>query len=72
MAFALFGVWAATLSRVPRRLLVVTTACAYIALFLLVDPQQARAFSPFIVAWVPTLSIAAIAVLVRSRSLRHA
>jgi hypothetical protein len=68
MAFALFGVWAATLSRIARRLLVFTTACAYIALFLLVDPQQARAFSPFIVAWFPTMSIVAIALLVRRRS----
>jgi len=65
MAFALFGVWAATLSRVSRRLLVVAVACAYVALFLAVDPQQAKAFSPVIVAWFPTLSIAAIALLVR-------
>jgi hypothetical protein len=65
MAFALFGVWAATLSRMTRRLLVVSTACAYVALFLLVDPQQAKAFPPFIVAWFPTTSIAAIALLVR-------
>jgi hypothetical protein len=68
IAFALFGVWAATLSRLSRRLLVVTTACAYVALFLLVDPQQAKAFSPLIVAWFPTTSIAAIALLVRWRS----
>ena len=68
IAFALFGVWAATLSRMTRRLLVVSTACAYIALFLLVDPQQAKAFSPFVVAWFPTTSIAAIALLVRWRS----
>jgi len=65
IAFALFGVWAATLSRVNRRLLVVATACAYVALFLLVDPQQARVFSPFVVAWFPTTSIAAVALLVR-------
>jgi hypothetical protein len=65
MAFALFGVWAATLSRVSRRLLVVAIACAYVALILVVDPQQAKAFSPFFVAWFPTLSIAAIALLVR-------
>ena len=68
MAFALFGVWAATLSRVSRRLLVVATACAYVALFLAVDPQQAKAFSPFIVAWFPTTSIAVIGLLVRWRS----
>jgi hypothetical protein len=65
MAFALFGLWAATLSRMKRRLLVVATGCAYIALFLAVDPQQAKAFSPFIVAWFPTTSIAAVALLVR-------
>jgi hypothetical protein len=65
MAFALFGVWAATLSRVNRRLLVVATASAYVAFFLAVHPQQAKAFSPFIVAWFPTTSIAAIALLVR-------
>jgi len=65
IAFALFGVWAATLNRMPRRLLVVTTGCAYVALFLLVDPQQAKAFSPFIVAWFPTMSITAIALLIR-------
>ncbi len=65
MAFALFGVWAATLSRVNRRLLVVSTACAYVAFFLVIDPQQARAFPPLIVAWFPTTSIAAIALLVR-------
>jgi hypothetical protein len=35
---------------------------------LLVDPQQAKAFSPLIVAWFPTTSIAAIALLVRWRS----
>ena len=68
IAFALFGVWAATLNSTTRRLLVVSTACAYIALFLLVDPQQAKAFSPFVVAWFPTTSIAAIALLVRWRS----
>jgi lipopolysaccharide export LptBFGC system permease protein LptF len=65
MAFALFGVWSATLSRVNRRLLVVATACAYVALFLLVDPQQAKAFPPFMVAWFPTTSIVALALLVR-------
>jgi lipopolysaccharide export LptBFGC system permease protein LptF len=65
IAFALFGVWAATLSRVNRRLLVVSTACAYVLLFLAVDPQQAKAFSPFVVAWLPTTSIAVIALLVR-------
>jgi hypothetical protein len=65
MAFALFGVWAATLGGVTRRLLVVATAGAYVALFLVVDLQQARAFPPFIVAWFPTMSIAAIALLVR-------
>ena len=65
IAFALLGVWAATLSRITRRLLVVSTGCAYLALFLLVDPQQARAFAPFIVAWFPTTSIAAIALMVR-------
>jgi hypothetical protein len=65
IAFALFGVWAATLNRMTRRLLVVATACAYVALFLAVDPQQAKAFSPFIVAWFPTISITAIALLVR-------
>jgi hypothetical protein len=65
IAFALFGVWAATLSPMTRRLLVVSTACAYVALFLAVDPQQARAFSPFVVAWFPTLSIAALGLLVR-------
>jgi hypothetical protein len=65
MAFALFGVWAATLSRVNRRLLVVATACAYVALFLAVDPQQAKAFSPFVVAWFPTTSIVALALVVR-------
>jgi lipopolysaccharide export LptBFGC system permease protein LptF len=65
MAFALFGVWAATLSRVNRRLLVVATGCAYLAFFLAVHPQQAKAFSPFMVAWFATLSIAALALLVR-------
>jgi hypothetical protein len=65
IAFALFGVWAATLSRVNRRLLVVSTACAYVLLFLAVYPQQAKAFSPFVVAWFPTTSIAVIALLVR-------
>jgi len=68
IAFALFGVWAATLSRLNRRLLVVATACAYVAFFLAVDPQQAKVFSPFLVAWFPTTSIAAIALLVRWRS----
>jgi lipopolysaccharide export LptBFGC system permease protein LptF len=68
IAFALFGVWTATLGRVSRRLLVVTTACAYVALFLVVDPQQARAFSPFMVAWFPTLSVAVAALLVRCAS----
>jgi hypothetical protein len=58
-------VWAATLSRVSRRLLVVATGCAYVAFFLVVHRQQANAFSPFIVAWFPTLSIASIALLVR-------
>jgi len=65
IAFALFGVWAATLSRLNRRLLVVATGCAYVSLFLAVDPQQAKAFSPFVVAWFPTLSIAALALLFR-------
>jgi hypothetical protein len=65
MAFALFGVWAATLGGVTRRLLAVATACAYVALIMAVDPQQAKAFSPFIVAWFPTTSIAALASLVR-------
>jgi hypothetical protein len=65
IAFALFGVWAATLSRMTRRLLVIATGCAYVALFLAVDPQQAKAFSPFIVAWFPTTSIVALALLVR-------
>jgi lipopolysaccharide export LptBFGC system permease protein LptF len=65
IAFALLGVWAATLNRLNRRLVVVATGCAYVALFLAVDPQQAKAFSPFLVAWFPTLSIAAIALLVR-------
>ena len=65
IAFALFGVWTATLSRLNRRLLVIATGCAYVALFLAVDPEQAKAFSPFIVAWFPTLSIAALALLVR-------
>jgi len=65
IAFALFGVWAATLSRVSRGLLVVAVACAYVAFFLAIDPQQAKALSPFIVAWFPTLSIAALALLVR-------
>jgi hypothetical protein len=65
IAFALFGVWAATLSRLNRRLLVVATGCTYLAFFLAVHPQQAKAFSPFIVAWFPTLSIAALALLVR-------
>jgi hypothetical protein len=64
IAFALFGVWAATLSRVTRRLLVVATACAYFLLFLVIHPL-AKAFSPLIVAWFPTTSIAAIALLVR-------
>jgi hypothetical protein len=65
LAFTLFGVWTATLSRVSRRLLVVASALAYLAFFLAVDPQQAKAFSPFIVAWFPTTSIVALALLVR-------
>jgi len=65
IAFALFGVWAVTLSPLNRRLLVVATGCAYVALFLAVDPQQAKAFSPFVVAWFPTVSIAALALLFR-------
>lgn len=65
IAFAFFGVWAATLNRVSRGLLVVAVACAYVAFFLAVNPQQAKAFSPFVVAWFPTISIAVIALLVR-------
>jgi hypothetical protein len=68
LSFALFGVWASTLHRGTRRLLVVATACAYVALFLLVDPEQVRAFPPFLIAWFPTMSIAVIALLVRWRS----
>ena len=64
IAFPLFGVWAATFSRCSRRLLVLATASAYIACFYVIDPQQVRGFSPFLVAWWPTLSIAAIALLV--------
>jgi hypothetical protein len=65
IAFPLFGVCAARLGRMSRRLLVLATASAYVALFLVIDPQQVRALSPFLVAWWPTLSIAAIALLVR-------
>jgi lipopolysaccharide export LptBFGC system permease protein LptF len=65
IAFPLFGVCAARLGRMSRRLLVLATASAYIALFLVIDPHQVRAFSPFLVAWCPTLSIAAIALLIR-------
>jgi hypothetical protein len=73
IVFGLFGVWAATLGRVTRRLLVVTTASAYLALFLSVEPERLGAVPPFIVAWFPTLSIAAVALLVRWRSqFRHA
>ena len=60
IAFPLFGVCAARLGRMSRRLLVLATASAYVALFLVIDPQQVRALSPFLVAWWPTLSIAAI------------
>jgi len=65
IAFPLFGVCAARLGRMSRRLLVLATASAYVALFLVIDPQQVRALSPFLVAWWPTLSIAFIALLVR-------
>jgi hypothetical protein len=68
VAFPLFGVWATTFSQNSRRLLVLATASAYIACFYVIDPQQVRGFSPFLVAWWPTLSIAAVALLVRWHS----
>ena len=65
LAFALLGVCAATLARMTRRVLVIATACAYVA-YLLITPDWFRAFPPLLVAWLPTASIAAIGTFLRS------
>src|SRR5262249_36919845 len=65
IAFAFFGTWVSTLNRISRRGVAIATFCFYLGFFLLPEPGRVTAFSPLIVAWSPTLSITAVALLVR-------
>jgi hypothetical protein len=64
LAFAVFGLWAATLERTRRRIVVVATACVYMA-YIWSFPDLYRSFPPVLVAWMPPAIIAALPLLHR-------
>jgi hypothetical protein len=64
LAFAVFGLWAATLERTRRRIVVVATACVYMA-YIWSFPDLHRSFPPVLVAWMPPAIIAALPLLHR-------
>lgn len=65
LAFAIFGLWAATLEGATRRVVVVATACAYVG-YILSPPDWYRSFSAALTAWAPPATIAALPLLAAS------
>jgi hypothetical protein len=64
IAFAIVGLWAAAWRPVARRLVAVAVASVYLAYFL-IGPEWARSLPPILAAWLPTIAIGAVALLLR-------
>ena len=70
LAFAIFGLWAATLERTTRRVVVIATACAYVG-SILSPPEWYRSFPPALAAWTSPATIAAFPLLTESLRLNR-